>query len=91
MNEIQSSGGRRATIAVLGAQYSRVWGGEFVTGVLDAARTNDVNVVCFSGGKPISIPAQDGGRSYGLYDLIKPGQFDGILLAADIAHGLSPR
>lgn len=90
MNEIQSSGGRRATIAVLGAQYSRVWGGEFVTGVLDAARTNDVNVVCFSGGKPISIPAQDGGRSYGLYDLIKPGQFDGILLAADIAHGLSP-
>ena len=27
------------------------------------------------------------GRSYGLYDLIKPGQFDGILLAADIGHG----
>jgi hypothetical protein len=24
-----------------------------------------------------------------LYDLIKPGQFDGILLSADLAHGTS--
>lgn len=89
MTKLQSPGGRHATIAVLGAQISRVWGGEFLSGVLDFARANNVNVVCFSGGKPVSIPAQDGGRSYGLYDLIKPGQFDGILLAADIAHGLS--
>ncbi|MCL4269671.1 MAG: substrate-binding domain-containing protein [Anaerolineales bacterium] len=89
MTNSQTPRGRRTTIAVLGAQINRVWGGEFMAGVLDSARANDVNVVCFSGGKPVSIPAHDGGRSYGLYDLIKPGQFDGILLAADIAHGLS--
>ena len=89
MSDFRNRGGKRATIAVLGAQFTRVWGGEFIAGVLDSARLQGVNVVCFAGGKPVPIPAQNGGRSYGLYDLIKPGQFDGILLAADIAHGLS--
>ncbi|HRK89460.1 MAG TPA: substrate-binding domain-containing protein, partial [Anaerolineales bacterium] len=89
MSDFRNRGGKRATIAVLGAQFTRVWGGEFMAGVLDSARLQGVNVVCFAGGKPVPIPAQNGGRSYGLYDLIKPGQFDGILLAADIAHGLS--
>lgn len=76
------------TIAVLGAQLSRVWGSEFMAGILDSARGADVNVVSFVGGKPLAIGA-DGNSSYGLYDLIKPGQFDGILLSADMAHGLS--
>jgi len=76
----------RKTIAVLGAQLSRAWGSEFMTGVLDRARESDVNVISFVGGKPAAL---DEGRSYGLYDLIKPGQFDGILLSADIAHGLT--
>lgn len=89
MTELQRSKSKRITIAVLGAQFTRVWGGEFMEGVLEAGRAHDVNVVCFSGGKPVSIPVHDRGRSYGLYDLIKPGQFDGILLSADIAHGLS--
>ncbi|NWF64197.1 MAG: substrate-binding domain-containing protein [Chloroflexi bacterium] len=81
--------GKRKTIAVLGALLSRVWGGEFMAGVLDAARVADVNVVCFIGGKPSALKTPDG-TSYGLYDLVTPGQFDGILLSADIAHGLAP-
>jgi signal transduction histidine kinase/DNA-binding LacI/PurR family transcriptional regulator len=77
----------RKTIAVLGAQLSRTWGSEFMSGVMDSANANDMNVVYFVGGKPVAIGAPEtGSRSYGLYDLIKPGQFDGILLAADIGH-----
>ena len=79
----------RKTIAVLGAQISRLWSAEFMAGVLDSAKAQDVNVVSFSGGKPTPIPSPSGNLSYGLYDLIKPGQFDGILLAADMSHGVS--
>lgn len=80
----------RKTIAVLGAQLSRLWDAEFMTGVLDSAKAHDMNVVYFVGGKPTAIASpQSGGWSYGLYDLIKPGQFDGILLSADIGHGSS--
>ncbi len=61
-----------------------------MTGVLDSAKAHDVNVVYFAGGKPIAIAAPvHEGRSYGLYDLIKPGKFDGILLSADMGHGPS--
>lgn len=61
-----------------------------MAGVLDSAKAQDVNVVYFAGGKPIAIgaPAHEG-RSYGLYDLIKPDKFDGILLSADMGHGPS--
>ena len=77
----------RKTIAVLGAQLSRTWGAEFMSGVMDSATAHDMNVVYFVGGKPVAIAApESGSRSYGLYDLIKPGQFDGILLSADIGH-----
>ena len=80
----------RKTIAVLGAQLSRTWGAEFMAGVLESAKIHDVNLVYFVGGRPVAIAAaHEGGRSYGLYDLIKPGQFDGVLLASDIGHGPS--
>ncbi len=90
MMDFKKSSSERKTIAVLGAQLSRVWGSEFMSGVLDSAKAHDVNVVYFVGGKAIAVaaPAQES-HSYGLYDLIKPGQFDGILLAADIGHGPS--
>jgi signal transduction histidine kinase/DNA-binding LacI/PurR family transcriptional regulator len=80
----------RKTVAVLGAQLNRIWGGDFMAGVLEAAERNDVNLVCFAGGKPASLVSEKKNGSYGLYDLVKPEQFDGILLAADIAHGISP-
>ncbi|MCE7918065.1 MAG: GAF domain-containing protein [Chloroflexi bacterium CFX1] len=81
-----SSAGKRRTIAALSAQLNRTWGNEFMAGALASARAADVNVVCFVGGKP---SVMDGGRSYGTYDLVKHEHFDGILLSADLAHGLS--
>jgi signal transduction histidine kinase/DNA-binding LacI/PurR family transcriptional regulator len=88
MMTLKKNTAERKTIAVLGAQLTRVWGAEFMAGVLDVAKESDINVVYFAGGKPSAIPsAADGGNSYGLYDLIKPGHFDGILLSADLAHG----
>ena len=80
----------RKTIAVLGAQLSRLWGADFMAGVLESARAHDINVIYFVGGRPVAVAVPEtGGLSYGLYDLIKPGQFDGVLLTADIGHGPS--
>ncbi len=86
MADLQRIVNKRRTIAVLGAQLNRAWGNEFMAGVLSSAQAGDVNVVCFVGGRPSTI---NGGGSYGLYDLVKTGQFDGILLSADLSHGLS--
>jgi len=88
----KKSASKRKTVGVFLAQISRVWGSEFMAGVQQAAEEYDVNLVCFVGGKPSSLmtPGQLQG-SYGLYDLVKPEQFDGLILAADIAHGLSPK
>ncbi len=63
-----------------------------MAGVTQAAEEHDVNLVCFVGGQPSSLmtPGQLQ-NSYGLYDLVKPNQFDGLILAADIAHGLTPK
>ena len=81
----------RKTIGVFSAQLTRVWGAEFMAGVMDAAEAADVNLVSVVGGKPVALPASDDLKtSYGLYDVIKPGQFDGLLFSADLAHGLSP-
>ena len=90
MTAVKRSSGERKTIAVLGAQLTRIWGAEFMAGVLDSARAEDVNVVYFVGGKPVAIaaPAHEG-RSYGLYDLIKPDKFDGLILSVDMGHGSS--
>lgn len=83
---------KRKTIGVFLAQVSRVWGTEFMAGIEQAAREHDVNLVCFVGGRPSSLmtPGQLQ-RSYGLYDLVKPEQFDGLILASDIAHGLNAK
>ncbi|HNN12483.1 MAG TPA: substrate-binding domain-containing protein [Anaerolineales bacterium] len=80
---------RRKTIAVLGAKFSRSEGSEFISGVLESARAQDVNVICLAGGQPVAIATTNGGVSHGLYDLIRPEQVDGVLLAADVAYGLS--
>jgi len=81
---------KRKTVGVFLAQISRVWGTEFMAGVEQAAEDHDVNLICFVGGQPSSlvIPGQLE-NSYGLYDLAKQNQFDGLILAADIAHRLS--
>ena len=80
----------RKTIGVFSAQLTRVWGAEFMAGVMDAAEAADMNVVCVVGGKPVDLPSSDDLKtSYGLYDVIKPSQFDGLLFCADLAHGLN--
>ena len=90
MTTPKNTSSERKTIAVFGAQLNRVWGSEFMEGVLNSARSQDVNVVYFVGGKPVALAAPTfEGRSYGLYDLIKPGKFDGIILSADMGHGPS--
>jgi signal transduction histidine kinase/DNA-binding LacI/PurR family transcriptional regulator len=90
MTSTKRSAGERKTIAVLGAQLSRLWGAEFMSGVLESAKAHDMNVIYFVGGKPTVLAASGMGRqSYGLYDLIRPDQFDGVLLTADMAHGTS--
>lgn len=81
----------RKTIAVFASQVGRAWGAEFIAGVDDAAAEQDVNLVHFIGGNltPIRTPDQNK-PSYGVYDLVKPRQFDGLLLTADVAYGTSP-
>jgi len=80
----------RKTIGVFSAHLTRVWGAEFMSGVMDAAEAADVNVVCVVGGKPVDLSSSDDQKiSYGLYDVIKPDQFDGLLFCANLAHGLS--
>jgi len=81
----------RKTIAVFASQVGRAWGAEFTAGVNDAAEEYNVNLVHFIGGKLALIPTSDQSKpSYGLYDLAKPDQFDGLLLTADVAYGTKP-
>jgi signal transduction histidine kinase/DNA-binding LacI/PurR family transcriptional regulator len=77
----------RKTIAVFASQVGRAWGADFIAGVNDAAEENNVNLVHFIGEKlrPITTPNQNK-PSYGFYDLAKPGQFEGLLLMADVAY-----
>ena len=79
----------RKTIGVFTSQVGRAWGSEFVAGITDAAEAGNVNIVHFIGGPLKPIPTADGNPSFGLYDLAKPDQFDGLILSADVAYGSS--
>src|SRR5215216_1319407 len=78
----------RKTIGIFASQVGREWGAEFIAGVTKAAEENNVNLVHFIGGKLIPLREPNQAKpSYGLYDLAKPDQFDGLLLTADVAYG----
>ena len=78
----------RKTVGVFASQVGRAWGTEFLAGVHAAAEEQDVNLVHFIGGKLVPIVTDDQNKlSFGLYDLAKPGQLDGLLLTADVAYG----
>lgn len=82
---------KRKTIGVFASQVGRAWGAEFIAGINDAAEEHNVNLVHFIGGKLIPIPTSEKNKSsYGLYDLAKPDQFDGLLVTADVAYGTNP-
>ena len=81
---------KRKTIGVFASQVGRSWGAEFIAGVNEAAEEHNVNLVHFIGGKLKPIVTSDKTRpSYGLYDLAKPDQLDGLLLTADVAYDVS--
>jgi DNA-binding LacI/PurR family transcriptional regulator/signal transduction histidine kinase len=81
----------RKTIAVFASQVGRAWGAEFIAGINDAAQEQDVNLVHFIGGKLApDTTANQNKPSYGLYDLAKPDQLDGLLLTSDVAYGTKP-
>jgi signal transduction histidine kinase/DNA-binding LacI/PurR family transcriptional regulator len=79
----------RKTIGVFASQVGRAWGTQFLAGVTDAAQELNVNLVHFIGGKLAPIPGDESRKSFGLYDLAKPGQIDGLLMTVDIAYGVS--
>ena len=83
-------GTERKTIGVFTSQVGRAWGSEFIAGITETAEANNVNVVHFIGGPLQPVPSPDNKTSYGLYDLAKPGQFDGLILTADVAYGINP-
>src|SRR5688572_23551705 len=80
----------RKTIGVFASQVGRAWGAEFMAGITNAAEVHNVNLVHFIGGKlsPLNTPGKDQ-PSFGLYDLARPDQFDGLLLTTDVAYGVS--
>ena len=81
----------RKTIGVFASQVGRAWGAEFMAGITAAAEANNVNLVHFIGGRLTSQVSTDKPNvSFGLYDLAKPDQFDGLILTSDIAYGTSP-
>src|ERR1044071_3262907 len=85
------SSSRRKTIGVFASQVGRSWGAEFIAGITEAAEEHNVNLVHFIGGKLIPIPTSEVGQSsYGVYDLVKPDQLDGLLVTADVAYGANP-
>ena len=79
----------RKTIGVFASQVGRAWGTEFLTGITVAAEANNVNVVYFIGGTIRPIITVDNKISFGLYDLAKPDQFDGLILTSDVGYGAS--
>lgn len=82
-------GSERKTIGVFASQVGRAWGTEFITGISDAAEANNVNVVHFIGGTLRPFTSPNNKVSFGLYDLAKPDQFDGLILASDVGYGSS--
>lgn len=82
----------RKTIGVFTAQIGRVWGHDFMAGIAQSAQEHDLNLIIFVGGQPSAlITPGEFTASYGLYDLAKPDRIDGLIMCADIAHGVNPK
>ena len=84
------SASERTTIGVFASQVGRAWGAEFIAGITAAAEANNVNLVHFIGGKLKPQSTTDTSKpSFGLYDLAKPDQLNGLILTTDVAYGTS--
>lgn len=85
----ESAGKGRKTVGVFVSQVGRVWGLDYMSAITDSAETHDINLIYFVGGKPTAIttPGQMS-PSYGLYDLAQTADLAGIILSADLGHGI---
>jgi len=85
----ESTGKGRKTVGVFVSQVGRVWGLDYMSAITDAAEAHDINLICFVGGKPSAITTPGHmSPSYGLYDLAETADLTGILLSADLGHGV---
>jgi DNA-binding LacI/PurR family transcriptional regulator/signal transduction histidine kinase len=86
----RSTASKRKTIGLIAARVGRAWGSEFTNGVADAAEANNLNLICFVGGRPSAI-IRPGvlTASYGYYDLAESSRLDGLIFSADIGHHLN--
>ena len=85
------SASERKTVGVFASQVGRAWGAEFIAGATAAAEAANVNLVHFIGGRLTpQVSADNPNPSFGLYDLVKAEQFDGLILTSDVAYGVSP-
>lgn len=82
----------RKTIGVFVSRLGRVWGPEFVQGITDSAAENDLNVICFVGGKPTPIITPGHLQpSYGLYDIARTERLAGVIVSGDLGYELGLR
>lgn len=86
----ESTAKNRKTVGVFVSQMGRVWGLDYMSAIKDAAEARDINLIYFVGGKPsaITTPGQML-PSYGLYDLAQTADLSGLILSADLGHGIS--
>ncbi|PWH15103.1 MAG: hypothetical protein DDG60_06630 [Anaerolineae bacterium] len=80
----------RHTVGVFVSQMGRVWGADYLSAITDTAKVRDVNLIYFVGGKPTAVTTPGHlSPSYGLYDLAQTAELAGIILSADLGHGVS--
>lgn len=75
----------RPTIGLLIARLGRVWGAEFMQGIVDAVQAEDVNLLCFVGGKCDT----ENPDHLCIYDLACPENLDGLILSPDLGYTAS--
>ncbi len=92
MSPTRKNRAERKTIGVFISRVGRAWGLEFMAGISDAAEARNLNLIIFVGGKPTPIITPGHIQaSYGLYDLARTEQIDGIILSGDVGYGLTSR
>jgi phosphoserine phosphatase RsbU/P len=75
----QTQSGARATLGLLVDWLEDGYQNSVLTGVADAARRSDVNLICFAGGV-LSSPHRSGVQRNAVYELAGPENVDGLIL-----------
>jgi signal transduction histidine kinase/DNA-binding LacI/PurR family transcriptional regulator len=67
------------------ARLGRMWGQDFLNGITNAARSLDINLLCFVGG----VLNRETAAAFSLYDLASADSLDGVILSPDLGHAAS--